>query len=374
MSQPNQISKLKILKASLGESFAQFRESLTSNLTVKLFALFIAITIWGFVASQKRGESTELKFNTPLVLKQIPPNLEVTSSQNESVSVLVSLRRDLSYKINPNEFQVVIDLRNQLPGPFEYRLNAKNVIYDNEATPTGVQVLQISPTTIPLMLEETVQKTVPIKPRFFGEMSKGFALQSIRIEPPRAAVKGPESVLKKLTVVLTRPLDIQDLKNDVDMLAHLDLPPMVRLANPKESLFKAFIAVSSNPTRVLFRNIPIIFENTKNKYKASTTSLNAHLEGPKEVMMGLDIKKVFAVIDLAKFPPGDYRALAPKVVTPETVKVLEQWPILDLFVLKKEVPKPKPPKAIKKQKPKGDKKTKGKKSAKTSGNTVPRTK
>ena len=59
-----------------------------------------------------------IKFTAPLILRNIPKDLELTSSLEQSVGVLVRVRRDLAKSTNPNQFQVGIDLRNQLAGSF----------------------------------------------------------------------------------------------------------------------------------------------------------------------------------------------------------------------------------------------------------------
>lgn len=111
----------------------------------------------------------------------------------------------------------------------------------------------------------------------------------------------------------------------------------MRLSDTKKNFFKALIKVSDNPSRVLFLDIPVVFENASNVYQASISKLNVHLEGPRAVMEELSNEKLFAVVDLSKFPPGDYRGLTPEVQLPEGAKVLEQWPILDLFVVNRKI-------------------------------------
>ncbi|MBI4082136.1 MAG: hypothetical protein HY423_05940 [Candidatus Lambdaproteobacteria bacterium] len=313
------------------------RQFLSRNLSLKLFALGLAILMWGFVASQKRGEPTELIFTAPLVLKNKPASLEVTSEPVQAVTVLVQLSRALANSVNPGQFQVAVDLGNQLPGRFEYSLGQRNVTYNNGALPGGVSVKQINPPVIDLALEEAVKATVPIRPRFAGDLARGFTIGSITIVPPQAEVLGPASHIRALKFVPTKPLDVQDLQTDVEMLVTLDLPPFIRLAQPDKAFFLARIDVSNNPTRIVLRDIPVIFENELYTYRTSTRRLTVHLEGTREGLAALKKENVFAVVDLAKFPPGDYRGLSPKVVLPETVKVVEQWPILDLFVLKRKI-------------------------------------
>jgi YbbR domain-containing protein len=315
-----------------------FRRFFTQNLPLKLLSLFLAVTIWGFIAPQRRGESTEIKFLTPLVLKNIPSKMEVTGDLVQSVSVLLRIPRSLAKAINPNLFQVAIDLRNQLPGSFEYQLTQKNVTYNNEEPPDGLEVLQISPESLPLALEELAERTLPIRPRLVGEVEKGLGIEAVEVQPNHVTVAGPSSVVEKLESISTRPLDIEGLNSDVEMLANLERPDSrIRIVAPDDTLYLATIKISYSAQRVLLRDIPVIFENAEFAYRASTTTLNAHLEGPQTAVSALNNRKVFAVVDLAQYPPGDYRALSPKVVVPDKVRVLEQWPIVDLFVLKRKI-------------------------------------
>ena len=311
------------------------RTWLAHNLALKLVAILLAVVMWGFVAFQRRGETTELKFSSPLVFRNIPPDVELVHTPVQSVSVLVRAQRRMVNSINPNQFQVYVDLANQLPGQVEYELTPRNVAYLNVSPPEDMSVLQISPSTIPLRLEETLHKELAIEPLLSGTLAPGFGLGQVKVVPQMAQVIGPRSVVETLRALKTRPLDIQDLHANVEMLASLDLPPGVRLAGKQDAFFRAQIAVTGNPTRVLLTNIPVVFENGRHEYKVSTTALNVHLEGTRDSLPGLNRSNVFAVIDLGKYPPGDYRGVVPRVVLPENVRVLEQWPIVDLYVFKK---------------------------------------
>ena len=315
------------------------RRFFTVNLPLKLVSLGLAVLMWAVIVSQRRGEVSELKFTTPLILKNIPASLVVTSSPVESISVLVSLNGARVNAINANLFQVAIDLANQLPGAFEYPLTDKNIIYNNAPLPPTVTILQVSPSSIPLVLEETIVMPVPIKPRFSGTMAPGFTLGSIQIIPKTAKVRGPRTTMEKLAFVHTRPLDVQDLNSNVEMAVELDFPSTVRLDKDQENFFQAKITVANNPLRLLLREVPIVFENQDGVFKSSTNTVNVFLEGPSEAMGKLNKSNVSAVINMAKYPPGDHRGVVPLVVLPDTVRVIEQWPIVDLFVISRGVKK-----------------------------------
>ena len=332
MQSPRLIQKLNPQRAKPAQSQAQFRSVLTDNISLKLFALAMAVLMWGFVASQRRGESTEIRFTTPLVIKNLPASMEVTYAPVQAVGVFVAVQRSLGHSVNPNQLQVSIDLSQQLPGPRGYTLTAKNVHYNNRPLPEGMTV-QFSPAVIPITLEEAMQKEVAIKPRFFGELARGYTIESIKIKPPSAIFRGARTHLGSLEHIYTRPLDVQELKSDVEMLVELDLSNEVRLAPDQETFFQAFIRVTENASQLLLRDIPVVVENARHVFKTSTSTVNVFLEGPQQVMQTLNKDNVFAVLDLSKYPPGDYRGQSPKVVVPDTVKVLEQWPIIDVFVI-----------------------------------------
>jgi YbbR domain-containing protein len=339
MESPAILRSLSRSRARAWASGPAVRRLFTHNLALKLVALVLAIVMWGFVALQRRGETSELKFSTPLVFRNIPANMEVAQAPVQAVSVLMRAQRRAANGVNPNQFQVYVDLSNQLPGHVEVDLTARNVSYQNAAPPDGMTVLQISPSSIPLTLEETVQKELAIQPRLVGNLAPGFALAQVRVTPQMAIVVGPKGVMDHLHALDTRPLDVQDLHANVEMMANLNLPSGVRLAGKQDGPFRAQIAVTGNATRVLLHEIPVVFENVENAYKVSTTSLNVQLEGTREALAVLNRGNVIAVVDLGKYPPGDYRGVVPRVVLPEAVRVLEQWPIVDLYVFKRSADK-----------------------------------
>lgn len=335
MELPAILRSLRRSRVSYPFSRVRWRSAVTRNFPLKLFALVLAVLMWGFVASQKRGETTEIKFSTPLVFKNMPPSLEVASAPIQSVSVLVRARRARANAVNPNQFQVVIDLSNQLAGSFEYALTERNISYNNGAPLEGMTVLQISPTQIPITLEETIQKVVPIQPRLAGDLLPGYKLEGVRMVPDRVTVQGPRSVIDKIEAVQTRPLDVQDLRSDVEMLAYLDLPGTVRLAPNQKAFFRAQIDVTGHTSRVLLRDVAVKFENEVSAFKVSRDKINVQLEGPRDVMAKLNRNSVSAALDLSKFPPGDYRGLSPQVIVPDTVRVVTQWPTINLYVYPK---------------------------------------
>jgi len=304
----------------------------TENLSLKVFAVVMAVVMWGFVASQRSGEISEWRFSRPLVLKNTPPNMDVIDLPVQSVGLWVRLDPSLRRSFNSSDFEVSIDLADFSPGQLQYILSEENLTYNNQPPPKGIQVYQIQPSVPNFRLEELVEKELLIRHRYSGNTAKGYTIESIRIEPPRVKVRGARSRLKKLTTIYTKPLEIHELENDVGMLVVLDLSNDFHVVGEKKD-YMAFIEVSQNVSRLLIRDIPVRAENSKLAFRISTKTVNVFLEGPEFIMKSLSKDNVFALMDLSKYPPGDHPKQSPRVVVPETVKVLEQWPIVDLLVL-----------------------------------------
>ncbi|MEE8434434.1 MAG: CdaR family protein [bacterium] len=304
----------------------------TENLSLKAFAIVMAVVMWGFVATQRSGEISEWRFTRPLVLKNTPANMDVIDLPVQSVGLWVRLAPSQRRTFNSSDFEVSIDLANLGPGPVQYILGEENLTYNNQPPPKGIQVYQIQPSVLNFRLEELIEKEMLIRHRYSGNTAKGFTIESIRIEPPRVKVRGARSRLEKLTTIYTKPLEIHELENNIGLLVVLDLSPDLRLVGEKKD-YMAFIEVSQNVSRLLIRDIPVRAENVNLAYRTSTKTVNVFLEGPESIMNSLNKDNVFAVLDLAKYPPGNHPKQTPKVVVPETVKVLEQWPIVDLLVL-----------------------------------------
>ena len=332
MHPPNLIRNRNRRKGETWTSREFLKKWFTENLSLKAFAIVMAVVMWGFVASQRSGEISEWRFTRPLVLKNTPANMDVIDLPVQSVSLWVRLAPSQRRTFNSGDFEVSIDLANLGPGPMRYILGDENLTYNNQPPPEGIQVYRIQPSVLNFRLEELIEKNLLIRHRYSGNTAKGFTIESIRIEPPQVRVRGARSRLEKLTTIFTKPLEIQELENNIGLLVVLDLSPDFRLVGEKKD-FMAFIEVSQNVSRLLIRDIPVRVENANLAYRTSTKTVNVFLEGPESIMNSLNKDIVFSVLDLSKYPPGNHPKQTPKVVVPETVKVLEQWPIVDLLVL-----------------------------------------
>ena len=61
-------------------------------------------------------------------------------------------------------------------------------------------------------------------------------------------------------------------------------------------------------------------------------TFNVFVEGPEYLIKEMDRDKLYGEIDLSTYEPGNYPKVTPKVVKPDGITVLQQWPIVSVWV------------------------------------------
>jgi YbbR domain-containing protein len=191
------------------------KHAVFKNLGLKITAVLLSILLWIFASS--RGLS-EISLDVPLEFKNIPPGLELMSYDVKSVSLTIKGQERLIRTIRPTDIRVWIDLSKAKKGEGIYAINGKNI-----SLPLTVTLKNITPTSVKILLEESVSKTVMVKPIVVGIPERGYYVKSIIVIPKTVDIEGASSKIRKVDKVKTEPLDItgrsetfkKDLKLDV---------------------------------------------------------------------------------------------------------------------------------------------------------------
>jgi YbbR domain-containing protein len=191
------------------------KHSVFKNLGLKITAVLLSILLWIFATS--RGLS-EISLDVPLEFKNIPPRLELMSYDVKSVSLNIKGQERLIRTIRPTDIRVWIDLSKAKKGEGIYAINRNNT-----SLPLAVTLKSITPTSVKVLLEESISKTVRVTPIAVGTPERGYYVKSIIVVPQTVDIEGPSSKIRKVDKVKTEPLDItgrsetltKDLKLDV---------------------------------------------------------------------------------------------------------------------------------------------------------------
>ncbi len=293
------------------------------NASYKVLAVVLAVFVW-FLA-RKSGEPIQMSFYAPVVFKNVSPEFQVTSDPPQVNIVVHTNSRD---SFNPQEIQAVLDLDKAQEGTLSYVMTENHIL-----SPVKVEITRIHPSQITVRIEELIEKSFSIKPRYQGTPKKGYLLGDIKIVPDTLTMRGPRSVLEKMEHISAHEIELEGLNESTTMRVDLDLPGgNVQIINQNVDFYTAEVTINSLPIKRRFDNVPVYLRNMDYVSVINPNTFNVFVEGPEYLIQELDRDKLYGEIDLSTYEPGNYPKETPKVVTPEGITVLQQWPIVSVWV------------------------------------------
>lgn len=310
------------------------KKLLFNNPLQKLLALGLAITIWIFAPAPNKSNLTEIQFFVPMSYVNLPKDLDIVSDRLQSVSVSVEVPASEVQKANPSLFQAVIDLEDAVPGEQTYELNRDNVKIQDSL---NVRITRVTPSSMDLVFEEIIEKTLPIKPVFVGEVSKGYVRERVDMQPAFITVRGPKSVAEKIEQLETKAIDIENLNSHIEMSVQISLPKGISVKEPRPDFYIAKIRIGSEPVVFKFLDVPIGIVNQTYVTRINPKKFNVVLRGPRTIMETLNKLDIQAFIDLDGKKPGTFKVIAPTMRIRPEITIEKTWPPINVWVKKERV-------------------------------------
>jgi YbbR domain-containing protein len=293
------------------------------NASYKVLAVVLAVFVW-FLA-RKSGEPIQMSFYAPVVFKNLSPEFQVTSDPPQVNIVVRTNNRD---SFNPQEIQAVLDLDKAQEGTLSYVLTENHIL-----SPVKVEITRIHPSQIMVRIEELIEKSFSIKSRYQGTPKKGYLLGDIKIVPDTLTMRGPRSVLEKMDHISAHEIELEGLNESATMRVELDLPGgNVQIIHQNVDFYTAEVTIISLPIKKRLDNVAVYLRNVDYVSVINPKTFNVFVEGPEYLIQELDRDAIFGEIDLSTYEPGNYPKVTPKVVTPKGITVLQQWPIVSVWV------------------------------------------
>lgn len=169
---------------------------------LRVLSLAIAVALWFVLSYEKRETRSEKVVQTSVSYSSRPENLLILNP-GQTVDVILSGPRQAVQRATPADVSVTVDLADAVPGVVSLNLTPQNVLL-----PQGLTVAAIQPSTIEVHLDEEVTRLLPVEPRITGEPAAGAIMGQPEVLPPRVAVRGPRSEIRRLTSLDTGPVSL----------------------------------------------------------------------------------------------------------------------------------------------------------------------
>ncbi len=277
------------------------------NKGIMLMSLLLALAL--FVISRQPISDVKL-FNVPLEYRGQRSDVEISGEIAQTVSVRVRGPRDLVRSLMPTQLAVTADLTNKEAGERVVQLRTADVALPD----SNIQVVQIEPASIRLVLEPKVKKRVPVKAQLIGALSEGLELYGSSAVPDLIEIEGAESQINTVNYLLTE---------SVNMSGHgKTFQAMVDVETPHSSLrvltttpVKLTIEIGERRSFKRFPAVSVHWVNPTGNKELLTKTVEVQLYGPASTLDVLQSKDLRVEVT-ADSAPNVTTAL-PKVILPE---------------------------------------------------------
>ncbi|HEX2910938.1 MAG TPA: CdaR family protein [Chloroflexia bacterium] len=168
-----------------------------------IVSIGLAVIVWGYVMATQFPERTSPPYEVNLVEPVPPPaNLVMVPLPDQPTSVRVTVwgQADLVSTISPTQIRPYLDLSGyKQAGTYnvEVKLKPGSIPADLNS--------KIEPKTISVLLENHVEKSIPVKIVREGEVNPDYYLEGdIKASPSQVSVSGPESDVNQVNQAIVR--------------------------------------------------------------------------------------------------------------------------------------------------------------------------
>ncbi len=291
-----------------------FARGLVENLGVKLVALVVAMMIWFNASGQqevKRDYVATLRF------VNLPDSLTLTGDVPQEAELSVSGSRRELLLMGFRRIHLLVNMARATPGRFSQRLSPSDVVLPRTFEPGDVTI--ISPPAIEVGIERVVSKRVRVAVILAGSLLVDQLLDGIPLARPMSVtVTGAEGIVKSLTKLPTKPIDLSKVRDSVEREIELDYDRTVLKCAPDRVVVS--ISTSERGRRVL-ANIPptILVDDDTRLTEVFPKTVSLTIEGPRSLLDTLSSGDVSVLVDLSGVAPGQY-TFAPDVIVPDGVE------------------------------------------------------
>ena len=273
------------------------------HLGLKLLSIVLAALIWLVVAGE---QIVERALRIPLEFTNLPSELEFVGDAPDVVEVRVRGSSGALGRVAAGELVAVLDMRSARPGQRLFHLTGGDV-----RAPFGIEVVQITPSNIPITLEPSATKIVPIVPEVDGQPRDGYVVSTVSADPATVEVVGPRSAVARQTRAITEPVSIEEASASVQEVVNVGVADAtVRLRVPMSA--QVTVNVQPAPVEWAVAGVPVLTRPSAS-VQLAPSQVTLFVRGPREAR-NWNTREFNAWVDVEGLQTGMF--LLPVQVTP----------------------------------------------------------
>ena len=274
------------------------------HLGLKFVSIALAALLWLVVSGE---QIVERALRITLEFTNLPAQLEMVGEPPNVADVRIRGSSGALSRVSSGELVAVLDLRFARRGRRLFHLAGADV-----RAPFGIEVVQISPSNVPITFEVSAAKIVPIVPNIEGEPADGFVVGKVSADPATVEVVGPATAVAALTEAITEAVSVASAAAPVTESVTVGVSDStVRLRNPQAA--KVTVNVTESPVEWAVADIPVQIKNARAGSQIAPALVTVHVRGPRQAR-GSGADTFDATVDVEGLGPGQF--MVPVRVSP----------------------------------------------------------
>lgn len=277
--------------------FQALLRGLTRNFKLKAFALGASIVLFFLVHSEEEARRMVIIDVVPLLPPPTAGKLLV-SKLPDQIKVTMKGSRSRIKAVQREDF---------LPLQMDLRGSDSAFYYFDPASievPAGIEVIEVEPETVRLTWVNATNRTVAIKPRFNGQINRGYLLkQPVTVMPAEITLRGPEAGLRSIYEVYTAIIALDGLgAGKYERIVPLEsLPPNVKCF--QESVVKVQFEIVAEMAERIYRNLAVTVAG-RGKAVFQPPRVSVTLRGPVTLLPQIDPELIKPSVDISRLAPS----------------------------------------------------------------------
>ena len=266
---------------------------------LKLLSLAMAILLRLAIAGEPL---VERGLRAPLEFQNVPDGLALLGTGPGTIDVRVRGSSALLAGLSASDVVAVLDLGAARSGRRLFHLSPAEV-----RAPFGVEIAQVSPSTIPLTLERSGRRFVPIEPVVEGNPAPGYVIAGVSTSPASVEVVGPISRLTQLAVAITEPVSVTGATATVEAVVSVGVSDDA-LRLPQAATATVLVQIETGDLQQVSRRVRVAFRNLAPSRRATPadSTVTVRASGSRQALDGFRADLINAFVDLAGLDAGRY--------------------------------------------------------------------
>ncbi|MCL6612161.1 MAG: hypothetical protein K6T66_11540 [Peptococcaceae bacterium] len=248
------------------------------NMALRILSVLLAVLLWIYATNEQNPVNDQI-LSIQLQRRDPPAGMVVSGSIPSNVSIRVQGSRTRVAALTPADFQAVLDLSGLSEGDHNVPVKV--------SPPPGIQVIQVTPGRVYVVVESVVEKQVDVAAAFKGNPAKGYTALEPAIQPSKVTLRGPGSKVNAIDHIKVT-VDVESATGVVDQTVPVSSGQNGVTVSPQS--VRVTVPVTPLPSKTVAVRAGVVGEPAREYEMAGVTvnPANVQVTAPSEALSGIN--------------------------------------------------------------------------------------